>query len=92
LIAQLRYELLRRKIFLIIIDNGPCHNLQDEGVDWLQANALRTELHQLPAYSPNTTHNRFFKTTDERDTALRKTFHRVDTTPAILAGQVARFL
>jgi len=95
----------RRKIFLII-DNGPCHNLQDEGVDWLQANGHRIELHRLPAYSPNlnpiegvwketkkcTTHNRFFKTTDERDTALRKTFHRFDTTPAMLAGQVARFL
>ena len=95
----------RRKIFLII-DNGPCHNLQVEGIEWLHANRQRIELHRLPAYSPNlnpiegvwketkkrTTHNRFFKTTDERDAALRETFRRFDSTPAMLAGQVARFL
>jgi transposase len=95
----------RRKIFLII-DNGPCHNLLPEGVEWLKTNRHRVELNRLPAYSPNlnpiegvwketkksTTHNRFFKTTDERDTALRKTFVRFDTTPEMLAGQVARFL
>lgn len=94
----------RRKLFLII-DNGPCHNLQAEGVEWLQTNRHRIELHRLPAYSPNlnpiegvwketkkcTTHNRFFRTTNERDTALRKTFLRFDTTPAMLVGQVARF-
>jgi len=95
----------QRKIFLII-DNGPCHNLQVEGVEWLHTNRHLIELHRLPAYSPNlnpiegvwketkkcTTHNRFFKTTDERDMALRSTFRRFDTTPAMLAGQVARFL
>ena len=95
----------RCKLFLII-DNGPCHNLQANGVAWLQTNRHRIELHPLPACSPNlnpiegvwketkecTTHNRFFKTTDERDTALRQTFVRFDTTPEMLAGQVARFL
>ena len=42
----------RRKLFLII-DNGPCHNLQADGVEWLQTNRHRIELHRLPAYSPN---------------------------------------
>jgi transposase len=95
----------RRKIFLII-DNGPCHNLNPEGVAWLAKNKHRLELHRLPSYSPNlnpiegawketkkrTTHNRFFKTTDERDSALRRTFSAFDSDPALLAGQVARFL
>jgi transposase len=98
-------EKTRRKIFLIF-DYGPLHNLQVEGVEWLHANRHRIELHRFPSYSTNlnpievvwketktcTTHNHFFKTTDERDTALRQTFHRFDTTPAMLAGQVARFL
>lgn len=95
----------RRKIFLII-DNGPCHNLAPDGVLWLERNRRRIELHRLPPYSPNlnpiegawketkkrTTHNRFFKTTDERDAALRTTFRAFNANPALLAGQVARFL
>ena len=42
---------LRRKIFLII-DNGPCHNLDEEGREWLAANRHRIELFRLPPYSP----------------------------------------
>lgn len=95
----------RRKLFLII-DNGPCHNLPPEGVDWLSKNKHRLELHRLPPYSPNlnpiegawketkkrTTHNRFYRTTDERDAALLTTFRAFDADPALLAGQVTRFL
>jgi transposase len=95
----------RRKVFLII-DNGPCHRLRPDGVEWLHSNRHRIELFRLPPYSPNlnpiegawketkksTTHNRFFKTTDERDAALVSTFREFDADPSRLAGQVARFL
>jgi transposase len=95
----------RRKIFLII-DNGPCHNLKPDGKAWLGANRHRIELFRLPPYSPNlnpiegawkatkkrTTHNRFFRTTDERDAALRSTFDTFAEHRSLLAGQVARFL
>jgi hypothetical protein len=60
----------------------------------------------LPPYSPNynptegawketkkrTTHNRFFRTTDERDAALVATFEAFKSDPALLAGHVARFI
>jgi transposase len=95
----------RRKIFLIL-DNGPCHNLAEDGKLWLHRNRHRLELFRLPAYSPNlnpiegawketkkrTTHNRFFRTVEERDAALVVTFETFQAAPAILAGQVARFL
>jgi transposase len=67
----------RRKLFLIL-DNGPCHNLTEDGKAWLGRNHHRIALYRLPPYSPNfnptegawkqtkkfTTHNRFFHTTD----------------------------
>lgn len=95
----------RRKIFLIL-DNGPCHNLTDEGKAWLAHNHHRIELSRLPAYSPNlnpiegawketkkrTTHNRFFRTVDERDAALTATFATFKAEPVLLAGHVSRFL
>ena len=95
----------RRKIFLII-DNGPCHNLREEGKIWLASNRHRIELHRLPPYSPNfnaiegawketkkrTTHNRFFRTVEERDAALRCTFKTFRAQPDLLAGHAARFL
>ena len=95
----------RRKIFLIL-DNGPCHNLTPDGKAWLDANRHRLELFRLPPYSPNlkpiegawketkkqTTHNRFFRTTDERDDALKATFAFFQTFPHSLSGHVARFL
>ncbi len=95
----------RRKLFLII-DNGPCHNLDEAGKAWLGKNHRRIELHRLPPYSPNfnptegawkvtkkrTTHNRFYRTTDERDAALVETFEEFKSTPSLLAGHVARFL
>jgi putative transposase len=95
----------RRKVFLII-DNGPCHNLTAEGRNWLAANTHRIELFRLPPYSPEyngiegiwkttkklTTHNRFYKTTEERDAALTATFNGFDRKPSSVAGHVARFL
>lgn len=95
----------RRKLFLIL-DNGPCHNLKEDGKAWLGRNCHRIELFRLPPYSPNynptegawketkkrTTHNRFFHTTDERDAALVATFEDFKSDPSLLAGHVARFL
>lgn len=95
----------RRKLFLIL-DNGPCHNLNDDGKAWLGRNRHRIELFRLPPYSPNynptegawketkkrTTHNRFFKTTGERDLALVETFEAFRADPSLLAGHVARFV
>ena len=94
-----------RKVFLVI-DNGPCHWLDDPGKAWLSENSDKIELHRLPPYSPEfnpmegvwkttkrvTTHNRFFHTTDERDDALRTTFGTFRADPSLIAGQVARFL
>ena len=95
----------RRKVFLVI-DNGPCHNLDTEGKAWLAANHHRLELFRLPPYSPEfnpiegvwkqtkkrTTHNTFFRTTDERDAALTATFECFRARPSLIAAQIARFL
>ena len=40
---KLQVRRSRRKI-LLTIDNGPCHNLDDEGKAWLAANSHRIEL------------------------------------------------
>jgi transposase len=94
----------RRKVFLVI-DNGPCHWLDEAGRAWLQRNAHRIELHRLPPYSPElnpiegvwkttkrmTTHNRFYATVAERDAALTRTFERFRDAPALVAGHVVRF-
>lgn len=93
-----------RKVFLII-DNGPCHNLDTDGRAWLSANHHRIELCRLPAYSPElnaiegvwkttrrqATHNRFFGSPDERDAALVGTFIGFQRRPALLDGHVVRF-
>lgn len=93
-----------RKVFLII-DNGPCHHLDDEGRRWLHQNHHLIELHRLPPYSPEfmpmegvwkatrkmTTHNAFFVTTDQRDVALRRTFVEFQHKPSLLTSQVERF-
>lgn len=95
----------RRKVFLVI-DNGPCHNLDEEGKAWLVANRHRIALFRLPPYSPElnpiegvwkqtkkrTSHNTFYRTTDERDAALRSTFNDFRKLPSTIARQVARFL
>ena len=92
-----------RKIFLIL-DNGPCHNLDAYGVAWRRANAHRIELHRLPTDSPElnpmepiwkvtrkmTTHNRFYTSTHERDTALSRTFRRFRQRPKLIAAHVKR--
>jgi transposase len=95
----------RRKLFLIL-DNGPCHNLKDDGKTWLARNRHRIALFRLPPYSPNynptegawkvtkklTTHNRFFHTPADRDEALVATFNAFRLDPRLLAGYVARFV
>jgi len=95
----------RRKIFLII-DNGPCHCLDEKGKRWLRVHSHRIELHRLPPYSPEfngiegvwkqtkktTTHNRFYRTAEERDAALTATFERYRANPHSIAPQVERFL
>jgi transposase len=95
----------RHKIFLII-DNGPCHWLNAEGQQWLANNRNRIELFRLPPYSPElngiegvwkltkktTTHNRFYRTADERNLALASTFTTFDHNPHLIAPHVARFL
>jgi transposase len=77
----------RRKVFLII-DNGPCHQLDAVGQRWLADHHHRIELFRLPAYSPElngiegvwkvtkkrTTHNRFYSSVVDRDAALTATF------------------
>jgi DDE superfamily endonuclease len=94
----------RRKVFLII-DNGPCHNLKEDGRAWLRANRHRIRLCRLPPYSPEfnptegvwkvtrkeTTHNRFFASTHERDAALAGTFDAFRRTPRMIDAHVARF-
>jgi transposase len=95
----------RRKVFLII-DNGPCHWLEDDGQRWLTEHRHRVELFRLPTYSPElngiegvwkvtkktTTHNRFYRTVHERDAALVLTFETFKAYPRLIAGHVARFL
>jgi transposase len=95
----------RRKIFLVI-DNGPCHQLEPEGQRWLADNRHRIELFRLPPYSPEfnaiegiwkvtkktTTHNRFYSSVVERDDALIETFEDFTACPQLIVGHVARFL
>lgn len=95
----------RRKVFLVI-DNGPCHRLEPEGCEWLARHKHRLELFRLPPYSPElngiegvwkatkkvTTHNRFYRTVDDRDSALVSTFETFNAYPAMVARHVARFL
>ena len=95
----------RRTVFLVI-DDSPCHNLDAEGTAWLAAKGRRLELFRRPPYSPEfnpiegvwkqtkkrTTHNTFFRTTDERDAALTATFESFRARPSLIAAQVARFL
>ncbi len=95
----------RRKVFLII-DNGPCHRLDAQGAEWLASHRDRIELHRLPPYSPElngiegvwkvtkkrTTHNRFYRTVDERDAALADTFETFKAHPCMVVGHVARYL
>jgi transposase len=93
-----------QKVFLII-DNGPCHNLKEDGKQWLAENSHRIALFRLPPYSPEfnpiepvwkttrrmTTHNRFYTTTQERDSALRRTFRRFRQNPRLISAHVARY-
>jgi hypothetical protein len=93
-----------RKVFLIV-DNGSCHWLDDAGKKWLADNPDKIELHRLPPYSPEfnptegvwkatrklATHNRFYRTVAERDSALAATFGRFQACPELISPQVARF-
>jgi transposase len=63
-------------------------------------------LFRLPPYSPElnpiegvwkatkklTTHKSFYRTTDERDDALRSTFGTFQARPQLISNHVARFL
>ena len=93
-----------RKIFMVI-DNGPCHWLDDAGKKWLASNRDRLELFRLPAYSPEfnaiegvwkktrdmTTHNRFYPSELYRDAALHATFTQFQQDPSLIEGYVLRF-
>ena len=93
-----------QKIFLVI-DNGPCHWLDEPGKEWLRCMATKIALHRLPGYPPEfnptegvwkvirqlTTHNRFYATTSERDAALRHTFRHFQPMPSLISAHVARF-
>jgi transposase len=103
-LKQLVAKYAPRKLFLVI-DNGPCHWLDGPGKEWLKQSSDKIELHRLPGYSPEfnptegvwkatrkfTTHNRFYRTVEERDAALRKTFTRFQRCPGLISGHVARF-
>ena len=89
----------------LVMDNGPCHQLDPAGCAWLKANAHRIALHRLPPYSPEfnptegvwkatrrmATHNRFYETVLERDAALTATFEAFRSSPSLIDAHVARF-
>jgi hypothetical protein len=93
-----------RKVFMII-DNGPCHWLDEAGNKWLAESHDKIELHRLAPYSPEfnptegvwkttrkmATHNRFYPTVHARDAALRQTFDGFQLNPQLIDNQVARF-
>jgi len=103
-LRQLVFRCAPRKIFLIV-DNGSCHNLDEDGKRWLADNRHLIELFRLPKYSPEfmpmegvwkatrrmTTHNRFFETTTHRDAHLRLTFMRFQARPSLIDAHVARY-
>jgi DDE superfamily endonuclease len=89
----------------LIIDNGPCHRLNDEGRRWLGKHSHAIELYRLLPYSPElnpiegvwkttrreAVHNRFFLATAERDASLRRTFVAFKRHPRLIDGHLARF-
>ena len=93
-----------RKVFMVM-DNGSCHWLDDAGKQWLSDNSHAIELHRLPPYSPEfnpvegiwkttrkrATHNRFYRTVEERDSALTQTFSRFQEEPGLIEGHVRRW-
>lgn len=93
-----------RKVFLVI-DNGPCHWLDDAGKRWLGENGDKVEIHRLPPYSPEfnpvegcwkatrraATHNRYYGTPEERDAALSATFTRFRAEPGLVDAHARRF-
>ena len=93
-----------QRVFLII-DNGPCHNLPEEGKKWLGKNWKKIRLHRLPPYSPEfnaiegvwkttrkqTTHNRFYETVEERRSKQFATNSVVPRTQIITIGAVLNY-
>ena len=71
----------------------------------IPAAVIAIALFRLPPYSPElnpiepvwkttrklTMHNRFYRTTGERDAALRKTFGKFRRQPSLIASHVARY-
>ena len=103
-VRQLVEHYAPRKVFLII-DNGGCHWLDDEGKAWVRDNPDKIELNRLPPYSPefnptegvwkatrkHATHNRFYATVQDRDAALTETFETFQRIPQLIEGHVRRF-
>lgn len=103
-LMQLVEHYAGRKIFAIL-DNGPCHWLDEAGKQWLARSGDAIELFRLPPYSPEfnsaegvwkatrkrVTHNRFFSTVEERDGALREAFDLFRAEPELIAAHVERF-
>lgn len=93
-----------RKVYMVM-DNGPCHWLDEAGKRWLAENADKIELHRLPPYSPEfnpvegcwkatrrlATHNRFYNTVEERDASLMAAFKSFQDEPARIDGHVRRY-
>jgi transposase len=93
-----------RKVF-VIIDNAPSHRLPPAGKRWLTNHSDRIELYRLPSYSPEfnpmepiwkatrkrATHNRFYTSARERESALRKTFAGFQRHPSRISAHVRRF-
>jgi hypothetical protein len=94
----------RRKVFLII-DNGPCHWLEQDGRRWLDYHGHRIELFRLPTYSPSSTASRasgrsprkprpITASTAPSTSAMRPSSppRNLQARPPRIAGHVARFL
>jgi len=93
------------KKVLLVMDNGPCHWLDETGKRWLSENESKIQLFRLPPYSPEfnpvegcwkatrrlATHNRHYPTVEARDAALKEAFASFETDPAKVDGYVRRY-
>lgn len=93
------------KKVLLVMDNGPCHWLDETGKRWLSENESKIQLFRLPPYSPEfnpvegcwkatrrlATHNRYYPTVEARDAALKEAFASFETDPAKVDGYVRRY-
>ena len=89
-----------------MLQDGASYHTALTTKEFIADHAKRLTVYQLPSYSPDynpiehlwknmkkrTTHNTFFRTTAERDTALTATFESFRARPSLIAAQVARFV